>query len=306
MNSLFSQRVRLRHLHAFVATAQQGSLGRAALQLGITQPALSKTLNELEQLTGITLLLRGRQGTELTARGRSFLYDALRILDALGGVEQAICGRDSRAAPLHIGALPTAMLSVIAPVLAEVQQQRPGWRIQVTTLANDALIRAVRSGQMALGVGRMAEPSRMDGLHFELLYQETLRLVVAPQHPLLHAGVSLAEALNWPLILSPRGTVPRHNAETLIASHGLKLPQGAVETLCTGLARRLTLRHNYVWLVPYGAVRDDLTGHRLRALPLPGQGMAEAVGILTRQQPSPPEQQWLMAALRQRISDVPL
>ena len=52
-NGLFSQRIRLRHLHTFVAVAQQGTLGRAAETLNLSQPALSKTLNELEQLTGI-------------------------------------------------------------------------------------------------------------------------------------------------------------------------------------------------------------------------------------------------------------
>ncbi len=210
-------------------------------------------------------------------------------------------------APLHIGALPTAIGSVVAPVLASLQQHYPGWRIQVTTLSNDALLMAIKSGKMTLGIGRMAEPVLMDGLNFELLYLETLRLVVAPHHPLLHAGVTTAEALSWPLILSPRGTVPRQNAESLMTSHGLTLPEGAVETLSTTLARRLTQNHGYVWLVPYGAVRDDLTSNQLRVLPLPNQGMAEAVGILTRQQHTPPpEQQHLVAALRQRVLDVPV
>ncbi|KTS70830.1 MULTISPECIES: LysR substrate-binding domain-containing protein [Pantoea] len=306
--SRFSQRVRVRHLHAFVATAQQGTLGRAARQLGITQPALSKTLSELEYLTGEQLLVRSRQGTALTASGTRFLHDAIRILDALTLVDQVMRPDSApHLAPLHIGALPTAIGSVVAPVLASLQQHYPGWRIQVTTLSNDALLMAIKSGQMTLGIGRMAEPVLMDGLNFELLYLETLRLVVAPHHPLLHAGVTLAEALSWPLILSPRGTVPRQNAESLMTSHGLTLPEGAVETLSTTLARRLTQNHGYVWLVPYGAVRDDLTSNQLRALPLPNQGMAEAVGILTRQQHTPPpEQQHLVAALRQRVLDVPV
>lgn len=253
-------------------------------------------------------MLRSRQGTELTASGTRFLHDAIRILDALNIVDQVMRpGSAPQPGPMHIGALPTAIVSVVAPVLAGLQQHYPGWRIQVSTLANDALLMAIKSGQMALGIGRMAEPVLMDGLNFELLYLETLRLVVAPHHPLLHAGVTLAEALSWPLILSPRGTVPRQNAESLMTSHGLRLPDGAVETLSTTLARRLTLSHGYVWLVPYGAVRDDLTSNQLRTLPLPSQGMAEAVGILTRQQHAPsPEQLQLVAALRQRVLDVPV
>lgn len=68
-NSLFSQRIRLRHLHTFVAVAQQGTLGRAAETLNLSQPALSKTLNELEQLTGapcLSVVVRG--ATYLTRR----------------------------------------------------------------------------------------------------------------------------------------------------------------------------------------------------------------------------------------------
>ena len=77
-NSLFSQRIRLRHLHTFVAVAQQGTLGRAAETLNLSQPALSKTLNELEQLTGARLFERGRQGAQLTLPGEQFLTHAVR------------------------------------------------------------------------------------------------------------------------------------------------------------------------------------------------------------------------------------
>lgn len=79
-NSLFSQRIRLRHLHTFVAVAQQGTLGRAAETLNLSQPALSKTLNELEQLTGARLFERGRQGAQLTLPGEQFLTHAVRVL----------------------------------------------------------------------------------------------------------------------------------------------------------------------------------------------------------------------------------
>ncbi len=82
-NGLFSQRIRLRHLHTFVAVAQQGTLGRAAETLNLSQPALSKTLNELEQLTGTRLFERGRLGAQLTVPGEQFLTHAVKVLDAL-------------------------------------------------------------------------------------------------------------------------------------------------------------------------------------------------------------------------------
>ena len=89
-NGLFSQRIRLRHLHTFVAVAQQGTLGRAAETLNLSQPALSKTLNELEQLTGTRLFERGRLGAQLTLVGEQFLTHAVKVLDALNTAGQAL------------------------------------------------------------------------------------------------------------------------------------------------------------------------------------------------------------------------
>ena len=91
-NVLFNQRIRLRHLHTFVAVAQQGTLGRAAETLNLSQPALSKTLNELEQLTGTRLFERGRLGAQLTLPGEQFLTHAVRVLDALNTAGQALNG----------------------------------------------------------------------------------------------------------------------------------------------------------------------------------------------------------------------
>jgi len=77
----FRSRIRLRHLHCFVAVAQTQHLGRAGERLGLTQPAVSKTLTELEELVGTRLLVRQRAGTDLTAAGMRFLRHALRVLE---------------------------------------------------------------------------------------------------------------------------------------------------------------------------------------------------------------------------------
>lgn len=112
-NGLFSQRIRLRHLHTFVAVAQQGTLGRAAETLNLSQPALSKTLNELEQLTGTRLFERGRLGAQLTVPGEQFLTHAVKVLDALNTAGQALNRKeDASADVVRVGALPTAALGI--------------------------------------------------------------------------------------------------------------------------------------------------------------------------------------------------
>lgn len=282
-NALFSQRIRLRHLHTFVAVAQQGTLGRAAETLNLSQPALSKTLNELEQLTGTRLFERGRLGAQLTLVGEQFLTHAVKVLDALNTAGQALTRKEGvNNDVVRIGALPTAALGVLPAVIGQFHQQQKDVTLQVATMNNTMLLAALKSGDIDLGIGRMSDPELMTGLNYELLFLESLKLVVRPDHPILQENITLSRVLEWPVVVSPKGTVPRQNAETLLQSQGCKMPAGCIETLSASLSRQLTVDFNYVWFVPSGAVKDDLRRGTLTALPVATQGQGEPIGILTR------------------------
>ena len=282
-NGLFSQRIRLRHLHTFVAVAQQGTLGRAAETLNLSQPALSKTLNELEQLTGTRLFERGRLGAQLTLVGEQFLTHAVKVLDALNTAGQALNRKEGLNSDIvRIGALPTAALGILPSVIGQFHQQQKDITLQVATMNNTMLLAGLKSGEIDIGIGRMSDPELMSGLNYELLFLESLKLVVRPGHPLLQETVTLSRVMEWPVVVSPKGTLPRQNAETLLQSQGCKIPTGCIETLSASLSRQLTVDYAYVWFVPSGAVKDDLRRGMLAALPVPTQGAGEPIGILTR------------------------
>ena len=282
-NGLFSQRIRLRHLHTFVAVAQQGTLGRAAETLNLSQPALSKTLNELEQLTGTRLFERGRLGAQLTLVGEQFLTHAVKVLDALNTAGQALNRKEGLSNDIvRIGALPTAALGILPSVIGQFHQQQKDITLQVATMNNTMLLAGLKSGEIDIGIGRMSDPELMSGLNYELLFLESLKLVVRPGHPLLQETVTLSRVMEWPVVVSPKGTLPRQNAETLLQSQGCKIPSGCIETLSASLSRQLTVDYDYVWFVPSGAVKDDLRRGLLAALPVPTQGAGEPIGILTR------------------------
>lgn len=192
-NSLFSQRIRLRHLHTFVAVAQQGTLGRAAETLNLSQPALSKTLNELEQLTGTRLFERGRLGAQLTLPGEQFLTHAVKVLDALNTAGQALNRKESlNNDVVRIGALPTAALGILPAVIGQFHKQQKETTLQVATMNNPMLLAGLKTGEIDLGIGRMSDPELMSGLNYELLFLESLKLVVRPNHPLLQETVTLS------------------------------------------------------------------------------------------------------------------
>lgn len=302
-NGLFSQRIRLRHLHTFVAVAQQGTLGRAAETLNLSQPALSKTLNELEQLTGTRLFERGRLGAQLTVPGEQFLTHAVKVLDALNTAGQALNRKeDASADVVRIGALPTAALGILPAVIGRFHQQQKSTLLQVATMNNTMLLAGLKAGEIDLGIGRMSDPELMSGLNYELLFLESLKLVVRPGHPLLQETITLSRVMEWPVVVSPKGTVPRQNAEALLQSQGCKMPAGCIETLSASLSRQLTVDYDYVWFVPSGAVKEDLRQATLVSLPVPTQSAGEPIGILTRVDiPLSTGAQMLIAAIRKSM-----
>ena len=302
-NGLFSQRIRLRHLHTFVAVAQQGTLGRAAETLNLSQPALSKTLNELEQLTGTRLFERGRLGAQLTLVGEQFLTHAVKVLDALNSAGQALNRKEGMNNDVvRIGALPTAALGILPTVIGQFHKQQKDITLQVATMNNTMLLAGLKSGEIDIGIGRMSDPELMSGLHYELLFLESLKLVVRPGHPLLQETVTLSRVMEWPVVVSPKGTVPRQNAEALLQSQGCKMPAGCIETLSASLSRQLTVDFDYVWFVPSGAVKDDLRRGVLTALPIATQGAGEPIGILTRVDATlTPGTQTLLSAIRKSM-----
>ena len=293
-NGLFSQRIRLRHLHTFVAVAQQGTLGRAAETLN---------LSELEQLTGTRLFERGRLGAQLTLVGEQFLTHAVKVLDALNSAGQALNRKEGLNNDIvRIGALPTAALGILPTVIGQFHKQQKDITLQVATMNNTMLLAGLKSGEIDIGIGRMSDPDLMSGLNYELLFLESLKLVVRPGHPLLQETVTLSRVMEWPVVVSPKGTVPRQNAETLLQSQGCKMPAGCIETLSASLSRQLTVDFDYVWFVPSGAVKDDLRRGVLSALPIATQGAGEPIGILTRVDATlTPGTQTLLSAIRKSM-----
>ncbi len=282
-NYIFNQRIRLRHLHTFVAVAQQGTLGRAAETLSLSQPALSKTLNELEELAGTRLFQRGRLGAKLTTMGEQFLTHAVKVLDALNHAGQSFSHPISDLpVVLRLGALTTAAMGMLPQILDRFHHQQPQATVQVATLHNNVLLAGLKAGEFDIGIGRMASAEMMNGLSYELLFLESLRLVVRPDHTLLRDNVTLSKALQWPVVISPEGTAPRRIAQAMMDEQGCALPSYCVETSSTSLARQLAQRYDYVWFVPSGAIKEDLRHNALVALPIASHGPGEPVGIITR------------------------
>lgn len=286
-------RIRLRHLSCFVAVAQERTLARAASRLHLSQPAVSKTLTELERLAGRRLVERGRAGTRLTRAGEQFLRYAVDVTRALESAAAALTAAPPPRFPTAwVAALPTVASGLLAQAIASLHTRRPSTGVTVRTGANPELLAALRAGEVDFAVGRMAEPALMQGISFELLYAESLAVVTRPQHPLAAHGarsLPLLAVIEYPLVIPDVGTAPRHDVDALFEARGIALPPGRMETQSVSVARALTLLSDAVWITPRHPVQLDIDRGWLSRLNVPVPGSAEPVGLLSRAGVTPSE-----------------
>jgi LysR family pca operon transcriptional activator len=289
--SLADSRVKFRHLQCFLAVAQFGGVQKAAESLSITQPAVSKTVAELESILGVKLFERGRHGAVPTREGQLFMPHASACVSALRqGVDLLAREEGAAAATLDFGILPTVAPAVVPPVLKLFGKQWPHVVVRMVTASNMDLLARLKAGSIEFAVGRLADPERMVGLSFEQLYREPLSAVVRAGHPMATGAAPPAALLErFTVVLPPFGTLIRQSAESLLTAWGAPPLSSFVEMLSVSVGRALTLENDAVWFVPFSAVEHSLSLGELVRLPLPFAGTEEPVGVILRTdtQPSP-------------------
>jgi LysR family pca operon transcriptional activator len=287
ISSAFARAVQLRHLRCFVAVAQERHLGRAASRLSLSQPAVSKTLGELEEMAKSQLIRRtieGRRGMlGLTDAGERLLSHSIAVLDAVGASGDSISASPVSAVDgLRLGVLTCLCAGVVPRALSRLLAERPALQLTVETGSNLSLMDALRAGSLDVVLGRMSDPKLMKGLAFELLGIETLAWAVRPGHALCGSTPSLQALLAHTVILHPPGTVPRHRADTLFAARSLALPARIVETSDFTLARGMVLQSDAVWVAPRYAVEEDFAQGALVQLNVDMAGTDEPVGVFRK------------------------
>jgi DNA-binding transcriptional LysR family regulator len=198
----------LRHLRYFVAVAEEENIGRAAARLHISQPPLTRQIQQLEEELGVTLFIRTPRGMELTQAGELFLEEA-RNIRAL--VEQAT-ERTQRAGQgklgrLDVGIFGSAILDAIPKLLLAFRNRYPDVKVVLHTLTKGEQIEALRQRRITVGFNRMLAP--LDDIGVVQVTTEGLLLAIQADDPLARQPViRFAELQHHPLILFPTGARP--------------------------------------------------------------------------------------------------
>lgn len=276
------RRIKIRHLQALTEIVRQGSLKQAAERLFLTQPAISRTLAELEEIVGAEMLTRGRGGVALTPQGEFFHSHALAALSAL---EQGFAGIEKAgiegAMQLRVGALPSVAARLMPEVVREITSLAPQLRLAIIDGPHGYLTGRLVSGDLDLVIGRLGEPETMRGLSFTQLYLEEVAVVVRPGHPIL-ADPDLRRIGEWPVLFPSTGSAIRPFVERLLIAEGIPPPSRRVETVSGAFGRVYVRYSDAVWFISAGVVANEVADGRLIRLPVKTALTEGPVGLMCR------------------------
>jgi DNA-binding transcriptional LysR family regulator len=224
--------LKLRHLQLLVALDEFRHLGRAAEFLSVSQPAVSKTLAEIERMFDLELFARSTRGTEPTAYGhavvrfaRSVLADYGRTRDEIAAVAGGAAGR------ISVGAMVVAIPSLLVHAVALLKRRSAQTTVMVEEGDLTRLLPRLRVGELDLFVGRLEPGYASPDLETEALYAEPMCIVVRPDHPLAkEARIDWKKLAGVPWVVPPPWASSRIKLEQMFYKHGLTPPADIVET----------------------------------------------------------------------------
>ena len=224
--------LKLKHLQLIVALDEFRHLGRSAEFLSLTQPAVSKSLAEIERMFGLDLFLRSTRGTEPTAYGekvarfaRSVLADFDRTREDIAIIGSGGAGR------IRLGAMVVAMPGLVAESVLRLKAESPNTTVSIEEGDLSRLLPRLRVGELDFIVGRLEPGYAAPDLETEPLYAESMRVIVAPDHPLARVRKpTWAMLATQPWVVPPAWASSRIKLAQLFYKHRLDPPSDIIES----------------------------------------------------------------------------
>jgi DNA-binding transcriptional LysR family regulator len=268
--------IELRHLRYFAAVARELSFSRAAEQLHIAQPPLSRQIRDLEDELGAQLLDRSSRPLRLTAAGRFFQVQAQQMLDRMAEVQGAtarIAG--GQRTWYGLGFVPSTLYGALPEVIRQFRQAQPAVELGLFEMTTVEQFDALKAGRIDIGFGRLNLED--DDVVSELVRNEPVVAALPVNHRFnRHKSLSLAKLATEPLLLYPAKPRPSYADQVLEMFHsrGLK-PVVALETNEVQTAIGLVVAGLGYALVPQSVQALDRAG--VIYVPLSDEGVTTPI-----------------------------
>jgi DNA-binding transcriptional LysR family regulator len=248
------RRVRLRDLETLVAVVQAGGMRKAAGELHMSQPAVSKAMRELEDTLGHQLLERGRRGVAPTPFGEALVRRSKAVVDELqNALRELAYLSDPEAGEVRLGAMETLQAGVVAAAVQAQLQRHPRMRFYFEAAQSPELIgHFLPQRKVDVVVARPLTLPLPPDIEGEQLFHDQLRVAVGPEHSFARRRkLSLADLLDEHWILSRNEVMPGTPVPLAFAEAGLPMPQRIIITGSLNMRQNMLARGRFVTCVPH-------------------------------------------------------
>jgi len=263
--------ISLRLLRHALTLAEHRNFARAAVALGISQPALSRSMQNLERAVGAVLFDRRPQGVEPTDAGQLLLLRARELLS----FSEEFVNEVSRTNSLHrgrivCGAGPYPAETVVASAMVCFAAQHPGIQIELRIRNWDELLQGLRAREIDAFIAETSLLEGEDDLSIIPLGRHPLYFAARPTHPLAGRRIALEDLLDYsfavPSRIPPRLLAPllQNRAIATRQQHGPAFP--SVECASLSVLKRIVLSSDAVTALTLAAMREELADGRLVVL----------------------------------------
>lgn len=297
-------RLRTRQLLLAARLGEQRHLGRAAAALGISQPAATKLLQQMEDQLGERLFTRAARGMQPTPAGEALIRHTRQWLNDFGALRREMAAlRSGLQGTLRLGAVAGAMPALVAPALARYKQLHPAVAVSLVVDTSDVVLAQLARAEAELALCRLSDGHHDDAFDSRPLLGEPQVAVVRVGHPMLQAAapLTLHALAEWPWVLQPPGSPQRSRFENALREAGIHRRLDITETASTLATTALLECSEMAAVMP-----ASLAGHYarlgvLRVLPIDLPLRVPDIHLVTRRQrtPSPAAEAFVQQVLAQ-------
>jgi DNA-binding transcriptional LysR family regulator len=306
LERFFNATLRLSHLRTLAALAQLGQVRKVAEHFHVTQSAISKQIAEIEAGLGELVVRREGNGVVLTPIGQRLTARAADVLQQLDRTRHEIAAlRTGLSGRLVLGAVSTVNATLMPKAIALLRERAPNVSLALNEDSADRLLSCLLDRSIDLAVIRMWHPVMHDSLSHRVLMDEPLAVVARAGHPLLDMpGLAWPMLMAYPWCIPKRGS-PAHGAlAALLAGHGLRIPDGAVESISIMLNLALLADGDFLALLPRRLAARLADEGRVVVLPLDTGGLLSEARVFWRTEENDATQSLFVDCLLQASQDV--
>jgi DNA-binding transcriptional LysR family regulator len=263
-------RVKLHDLHVLMAVVQAGNMSKAAALLNTTQPAISRSIAELERTIGVRLLDRNSQGVEVTEYGRVLLDGGAAVFDDLRqAVKNIKFLADPTAGEVRIGCNHVLAGSFVSAAIQRLSRQHPRIVFHLITAQAESLHRELSERNVDFLIAARWGSPFDERLEFESLFDDQYVIVAGAQNPWAQRRkIELAELVNEPWVLPPPGSVVASLALEAFRASGLDYPRTVVVTESPQARFNLPATGSFLTMFSASALRFPTRRTEVKALPV--------------------------------------